>query len=149
MKVQRNILLLIAGLIWFIAGFNIMRIGLLASAGIWLWWMLCISAGVFLLFHNMVFRKMVKKHTKRILGYEEERLPFYRFFDRQAYCIMIFMMTFGIGLRVSGLAPDLFIAVFYSGLGFSLIIAGVAFALQYMRTWLSSNAVPPQQSGWL
>lgn len=149
MRVQRNILLLVAGLIWFIAGFNIMRIGLLAWADIWLWWMLCISVVVFLLFHNMVFRKMVKKHTKRILGYKEERLPIYRFFDRQAYCIMAFMITFGVGLRVSGLAPDLFIAVFYSGLGFSLIIAGVAFALQYMRAWLSSNAVPPQQSGWL
>ena len=130
MKVQRNILLLIAGFIWFIAGFNIMRIGIIASSGIWLWWMLCISIVVFLLFHNMVFRKMVRKHTKRILDYQEERLPFYRFFDRQAYCIMIFMMTFGIGLRVSGLAPDIFIAVFYSGLGFSLIIAGVGFALQ-------------------
>ena len=134
MKVQRNILLLIAGFIWFIAGFNIMRIGIIASSGIWLWWMLCISIVVFLLFHNMVFRKMVRKHTKRILDYQEERLPFYRFFDRQAYCIMIFMMTFGIGLRVSGLAPDIFIAVFYSGLGFSLIIAGVGFALQFLRS---------------
>ena len=77
MKVQRNILLLIAGFIWFIAGFNIMRIGIIASSGIWLWWMLCISIVVFLLFHNMVFRKMVRKHTKRILDYQEERLPFY------------------------------------------------------------------------
>lgn len=149
MKVQRNILLLIAGFIWFIAGFNIMRIGIIASLGIWLWWMLCISIVVFLLFHNMVFRKMVRKHTKRILDYQEERLPFYRFFDKQAYCIMIFMMTFGIGLRVSGLAPDIFIAVFYSGLGFSLIIAGVGFALQFLRSRRAPEPVSSQQSRWI
>ncbi len=30
---------------------------------------------------------------------------------------MVFMMAFGIGLRASGLAPEGFIAVFYTGLG--------------------------------
>ena len=54
-------------------------------------------------------------------------------FNRQAYCIMAFMMTFGIGLRVSGLVPEVFIAVFYSGLGLSLIIAGLGFCRQFIK----------------
>ena len=46
---------------------------------------------------------------------------------------MAFMMTFGIGLRVSGLVPEVFIAVFYSGLGLSLIIAGLGFCQQFIK----------------
>ena len=42
-------------------------------------------------------------------------------------------MTGGIYLRVSGLAPDRFIAVFYSGLGASLLLAGILFGRNYWR----------------
>jgi len=133
MKVQKKFLLPLAGMIWFIAGFNIMRIGVIASKRHWIFSMLCLSVVVYLLFHNMVFRKMVKKHTARIINYEDEKQPLYRFFDKQAYCIMALMIALGVSLRVSSLMPDMFIAVFYSGLGFSLIIAGVSFCLQFSR----------------
>ena len=43
--------------------------------------------------------------------------------------IMVFMIAFGIGLRASGLAPEGFIAVFYTGLGASLLTAGLRFLL--------------------
>lgn len=38
-----------------------------------------------------------------------------------------------IGLRVSGLVPEVFIAIFYSGLGLSLIIAGLGFCRQFIK----------------
>lgn len=110
-----------------------MRIGVKAASGTWTLQMLVLSAVVYLLFHNMVFRKMVRKHTARILSYEDVKHPVHRFFDRQAYFIMTFMITFGVGLRASGLLPDGFIATFYSGLGLSLVIAGVSFGLQFSR----------------
>lgn len=40
-------------------------------------------------------------------------------------------MSCGIGLRVSGIAPERFIAVFYTGLGASLLLAGVNTVLLY------------------
>ena len=46
---------------------------------------------------------------------------------------MVFMMAFGIGLRASGLAPEGFIAVFYTGLGASLLTAGLRFLLAVSR----------------
>lgn len=133
MKVKKVNLILVAGIVWLIAGINILRIGVIAYAGYITAVNILLSVIVYILFHNMVFRKMVKKHTKRIGEYEEERQQIYRFFNKQAYCIMAFMMTFGIGLRVSGIAPDVFIAVFYTGLGTSLVIAGISFGLHYMR----------------
>lgn len=79
-----------------------------------------------------MFFKMTKKHTTRILSYEDKQ-PFYKFFDVKSYCIMFFMMSFGIGLRYSGVIPFSFIAVFYSGLGCALLSAGIMFIVNYLR----------------
>ena len=45
----------------------------------------------------------------------------------KAFFIMAFMIGGGIALRLSGIAPEQFIAVFYSGLGSSLFLAGILF----------------------
>lgn len=46
---------------------------------------------------------------------------------------MAFMMGGGIGLRYSGLLPEVFIAVFYTGLGCALALAGLLFWLHFFR----------------
>lgn len=132
-QVRRHTLLLLAALVWSVAGANILRIGLLSYPGRVRWWTLLLSLLVYLLFQLFVFGKMVAKHTARILGYEEEYRFFWQFFDRRGFLIMLFMMTFGIGLRVSGLAPLGFIAVFYTGLGAALTLAGLHFLLRYVQ----------------
>lgn len=68
---------------------------------------------------GMMFFKMSKKHTKRILGYEAIH-PFWYFFDLKAYMIMACMMGGGSGFRAAGIFPDIFIAFFYSELGCAL-----------------------------
>ena len=80
-----------------------------------------------------MFYKMSIKHTKRIKGYKEEFRPVWHFFDIKAYCIMAVMMGGGIWLRSSGLVPDVFIAVFYTGLGCALTLAGILFWVMYFR----------------
>ena len=80
-----------------------------------------------------MFFKMSIKHTKRIKGYEEEFRPVWHFFDLKAYIIMAVMMGGGIWLRASGLVPDVFIAVFYTGLGCALALAGVLFWIVFIR----------------
>ena len=131
--VHKNTLILIAGIVWAIAGFNIVRIGLIAYEGNFTWWRALLSIAVYAVFQLFIFGKMVQKHTDRILNYEEERQNFFRFFDTRSYLIMAFMMTLGIGLRVSGVVPNTFIAFFYTGLGASLLTAGVLFIIRYIR----------------
>ena len=140
LQVNKNTLILIAGIVWAIAGFNIVRIGLIAYQGNFTWWRGLLSVAVYVAFQALVFGKMVKKHTGRILQYEEERQNFFRFFDAKSYLIMAFMMTLGIGLRVSGLVPNTFIAFFYTGLGASLLTAGVLFLISYARVMRESRA---------
>lgn len=132
MKVKKRTLLLLAALIWGIAGFNILRIGMVSYVGYTGVFNFILSTVVFLLFQTFVFGPLVRRHTIRILGYPEEKQFFLKFFDCKSFLIMAFMMTFGIGLRASGLAPVRFIAVFYTGLGAALFVAGLLFGKNYL-----------------
>lgn len=126
MKVKRNTLLLIACLVWGAAGFNILRLGVLAYPAYLSVLNFVLSVLVFAVFQCFIFGRLVKKHTARITGYEEERHFFLKFFDVKSFVIMAVMMSGGIWLRSSGIAPDRFIAVFYTGLGASLLTAAFA-----------------------
>lgn len=55
---------------------------------------------------------------------------------------MAVMMSGGIGLRASGLAPERFIAVFYTGLGAALLLAGLLFGCQYGKAMLGDKREP-------
>lgn len=132
LKIKPNTLLLIAGVVWLIAGFNVTRLGIIAygelsKVGVV---HILLSLVVFSIF-GLMFYKMSIKHTKRIKTYTEPR-GFWHFFDIKAYLIMTFMMSGGIWLRSSGLAPTVFIAVFYTGLGIALAMAGVFFWCIYI-----------------
>ena len=130
-SVKKRTLLLIAGLVWLIAGFNVARLGVLSYKLIdRTWYLYLLSMIIFLLFGAMFF-KMSQKHTRRILGYEDYR-PFWHFFDIKAYLIMACMMGGGIGFRAAGIFPDIFVAFFYSGLGCALALAGVLFVRNYL-----------------
>ena len=82
--------------------------------------------------------KMSKNHTKRIMGYKEERQLFLHFFDIKAYIIMAVMIGGGIGLRAVGVFPDEFAAFFYTGLGCALALAGVLFIKNFI-TYRNEN----------
>ena len=133
MKVKRNTLLLLACLVWSAAGFNILRIGLLAYPPYRTVVNYLQSALVFTVFQVFIFGQLVNKHTARISAYEEELHFFLKFFDVKSFIIMAVMMTGGIWLRSSGVAPDRFIAFFYTGLGASLLLAGLLFGCNFAK----------------
>lgn len=107
---KKRTLLAIAGCVWLLAGYNVARLGILAYGCLHAISAVHIlrSAAVFCAFGRMFF-KMSVKHAKRIKGYAEEWRPAWHFFDGKAYLIMAFMMGGGIGLRYSGLLPEVFI----------------------------------------
>lgn len=138
MKVKRNTLLLIAALVWSAAGFNILRIGLLACPPYRTIVNYLLSAVVFTVFPIFIFGRLVNKHTARISAYEEEHF-FLKFFNVKSFIIMAVMMTGGIWLWSSGVAPDWFISFFYSGLGTSLLLAGLLFACNFAKAALAAK----------
>ena len=131
MKVKRNTLLLIAALVWSAAGFNILRIGLLAYPPYRTIVNYLLSAVVFTVFQIFIFGRLVNKHTARISAYEEELHLFLKFFDVTSFIIMAVMMTGGIWLRS--------IAFFYTGLGASPLLAGLLFACSFAKAALAAK----------
>ena len=56
-KVKKRNLLLIAGIVWFIAGFNVVRLGIMAyNANNPKWYLYILSVIIFLLFGRMFFK---------------------------------------------------------------------------------------------
>ncbi len=73
----------------------------------------------------------MKKHTARITGYIRERQFVLKFFGKKSFLIMVVMMSGGILLRRFQLVPDGFVAVFYIGLGASMLVAGIRFGINF------------------
>ena len=134
-KVSKKYLLLIAGIVWLIAGVNITRLGTPITITDWQRPLVAILTTfvTFSLFFRFVFFRMVQKHTLRILTYEEEKIIVTRFFDRKGYIIMFCMISFGILLRSSHLLLPICLSTFYTGLGISLIAAGIYFFHKYVH----------------
>lgn len=133
-QVKKQNLLTIAALVWVAAGVNILHIGLEAYAEGYVTTLNeVLSVAVGLVFWFGTFYKLTKKHTQRITNYEEQHQYFWHFFDLKSFIIMAIMMTGGIALRVSGIAPSVFIAIFYTGLGSALALAGILFARNRMQ----------------
>ena len=130
--VKNRTLLLLASLVWSMAGFNIVRIGVLAYQGNASILHAAVSVVVFVLFWKM-FHKLVGKHTARIKAFVQEKQYFWRFFDKKSFLIMAVMMTSGILIRTQNLMPDGCIAMFYTGLGTALTLAGVAFGAEFFK----------------
>lgn len=127
-------LILLAGLVWLAAGCNIFRLGapqVALAGGSPL--LLLGALAVFLVFFFGMFRRLVGRHTARILAYEAQRLLFLRFFDAKSYLLMAFMMSFGILLRRSGLLPAWILGPLYVGIGSALMAAGAAFLVRFGR----------------
>ncbi|HIY83981.1 hypothetical protein [Rubneribacter sp.] len=137
LKVSTDKLLLVAGIVWLVAGANVAIIGITAylhEAGWILWVLVAGTLAVFVLFHIFVFTKMVGRHAQRIRGYEEDRTHVLKFFDKKGYVVMAVMMGGGMALRASGIVPEWFVAFFYTGLGLALAVAGASFMLRYFRS---------------
>lgn len=142
MKLKKQTLIALAGLVWGAAGFNVLRIGVLTYTDYVSIVNFLLSLAVFMLFYRLVFEPLVRRHTARILEYTEEKQFFLKFFDQKSFLIMAVMMTFGIGLRASDLALDRFISVFYTGLGGALLLAGLSFLRNYFFAYTQREVQP-------
>jgi hypothetical protein len=131
----KNNLILIAGLVWCAAGAMVCFIGLPLLLGLEPAdpILLPLAVVIFVAFYFLVFSRLVRKHTGRIRAQEEDRLPFWHFFNASSWAVMAVMMGGGVALRLSHVMPDWMIAFFYSGLGVALFLCGVRFLGVFAR----------------
>lgn len=115
-----------------IAGFNVFKIGIDTYMNYISVINIILSFLIFSVFWYMVFYKLVLKHTLRIKRFQQPKQYFWKFFDMKSFIIMAVMITGGVTIRISHLLPEQFIAVFYSGLGAALFLAGLLFGYNYL-----------------
>lgn len=134
LKVNSEKLLIIASAVWLLAGINILRLGVSAIVNIDALVLLLVFgiAATFLLFH-MMFTKLVGKQSTRIRGYGNEPTCVFAFFDVKGYAMMALMMGGGIALREFGIIPEWIVAFMYTGIGAALALAGIGFAMHYLK----------------
>lgn len=127
--VSRKELLLIAGIVWILAGSMVMNVGIESYFKIEtrILYFIPIMVIVFISFYFEVFRKLVSKNFKRIDGLKEKDRKIISFMDGKSYIIMAVMMSSGIFIRKKFHLPMLFFFTFYTGLGAALFAAGVSY----------------------
>lgn len=133
--IPKNRLMLIAGLVWCVAGAMVCGIGLplLWKLGGTQLILYPLAGVIFLIFYFLIFSRLVIKHTERIRERPEQRLPFWNFFDTSSYVVMVIMMAGGMWLRLGHIISNSMIAFFYSGLGIALFSCGVRFLGVFSR----------------
>lgn len=126
--VKKNILVLLAGLIWIGVGTM-----LLSFATNWLiaygksnsaWFIL---AGIIaaLIIHHFGFLKIVDKNLGRISKMEGRRCAF-SFMSWRSYFTVAIMVTMGIMLRHSAI-PKHYLSMLYIGIGLALILSSIRY----------------------
>lgn len=131
--VNRQVLLITAGIVWIVAGANILRIGIVTWLNDSQYWLFKVGEAtvVFLLFLSLSSESSTT-NTLAGLSKEKEKLPF-SFFDAKGWIVMCFMIAMGITIRTLHLLPDTFISVFYTGLSLALMFTGTLFIRYWWR----------------
>ncbi|QWW20038.1 TIGR03987 family protein [Schaalia sp. 19OD2882] len=137
-RVDRKSLLLVAGIVWVVAGANVMAIGVGATRSVnsssilVVLGLIAAGVAVFTAFHTM-FGRLLVRNAARIRALEAERHAPWRFLDLRGWIVMSVMIALGFGLRATGMVPGWFFAFFYTGLGAALALTGVGFLMHRVQ----------------
>lgn len=133
--VDKNILIIIAALIWGIVGVMLCNL----AAG-WLtratprnaFWLGMAGLVLSLLIYHFGFLKIVRKNAARILALKN-RICFFAFQPWRSYLIIIIMIALGITLRNSPL-PKPYLAIIYIGFGLAMVLSCIKYFWIYLKT---------------
>ena len=126
---SRRNLLFIAAFVWTFAGGMLLTRGILMM-GIdtdFLTTRIVISIVGGELFYVILFSKISKKHVIRIIHLTNNCPSIFSFFNLRSYGMMIFMISFGIFLRTSGIVPPFYLSILYVTMGIPLLVSSLRF----------------------
>lgn len=128
-------LLIANGLIWSFPGIKILLGGIDAVRECGKPVVILLALLVFTGFHFM-FRSIVRKNVLRVGSMTEDRVAFWKMMPLKSWLILLFMMSLGIALKLTGIASVFFIAFFYCGLGTALSEAALTYIIKGILKWI-------------
>jgi len=125
-----------------IAGFNVVRMGVLAQKESQMGVLITIIGiiAVFILFAAM-FLSISVKNIKRISVLSPDRQKLWNCMPVKSFIIMAFMITLGVLLRRNEAIPRGCIASFYIGLGSALSIAGLLYLYNWIKRAVAKGSI--------
>lgn len=135
---QTKLLTTIDGIIWLVAGVNVVRIGVCTWSALPSTTLpMMVGCLLTLAAFSTMFVKMVFKNVRRIQHIPYSHRHLWDCMPLRSFLVMAFMITLGITLRHLPSVPRSFIAWFYVGLGIGLSAAGAV----YLSTlfWLKEH----------
>ena len=138
-SVSRHTLLLIAGLVWTIAGGILLGRGLyyLVANSAYLWARLAGGLLFGLVFYVILFAKISRKHILRI---SVLKIPYpcaFSFFNTRSYIMMTVMITGGLLLRKLDVMNKEWLYNFYVTMGIPLLIS----ASRFFYSWFTKKEI--------
>lgn len=138
-KWSPSALLVSNGVIWSIPGINITTSGIKAMMESSNYLMLIPSALIILAGFFFMFRRIVTKNVARLKELDSKnkgeklRLPLWNMMPLKSWLVLAFMMGLGISLKLSGIVPLWFTALFYCGLGPALAFSALRYLFEGIR----------------
>lgn len=123
--VTTRTLLYVAAGVWFFAGGMLIFRGLSGITYKLLDLLLCIAGGM--LFYAGMFSGISGKHILRIKNMPGVKHPFYTFFNKRSYIMMLSMISLGVTVRLLNIIPFYYLAQFYVVMGTPLLISSFRF----------------------
>mgnify|MGYP006869356618 CR=1 FL=1 len=128
-RVSKRYLLLVAALVWTLAGGILLLRGFTSNHIQENHWsvklVFCVVGG--LLFYRLMFDRISSKHVNRIKFMETEHPVIFSFFNLKSYLMMFSMITLGITLRLSGVVSSAHLAMVYVTMGIPLLLSSFRF----------------------
>lgn len=127
-RVDKRILVLLAGLMWCGVGIMLVRYAVLWLSSIdgkeqFYFYTAGLLSGI--LIHHFGFLKIADKNLKRLLPLTEKKCLF-SFMTWKSYIIVLIMVSVGIGLRHSSI-PKPYLSILYIGIGLGLFLSGIRY----------------------
>jgi len=128
-RVSKHYLFLIAALVWTFAGVMLLFRGFTFYVGTPENWVLKLIISILsgLLFYQLLFTRITKKHVARIQDMEVQKPVIFSFFNFRSYLMMFSMITLGVSLRLSGLVLPEYLALMYITMGIPLLLSSYRF----------------------
>jgi hypothetical protein len=132
--VQKPVLLILAGLLWFASGTMLVTMAIIwlrNSSNEYVAWYAIGGIVAALLIHHFGFLRIVDKNLGRIRKIDGKYCAF-GFMPLKSYILISVMMTMGILLKNSSL-PKIYLSVLYLGIGAALILSSTRYFLNIRK----------------
>ncbi len=128
-RVSKRSLFFVAAMAWTIAGGILLTRGIIyvLNNPVHIIYILGGSSFGGVLFFILMFSRISRKHTDRILQMQIERPVVFTFFNARSYILMFVMISGGISLRLSGLVSQTVLCIIYITMGIPLFMSAFRF----------------------